>query len=69
MSLFYDTGNVFSTYNQFAWGQLRSSVGIGLQWRAPIGPINISYALPIKYNRVTDAPFIERFQFTFGSTF
>ncbi|MDE1958994.1 MAG: outer membrane protein assembly factor BamA [Xanthomonadaceae bacterium] len=69
VSLFYDTGNVFSTYNQFAWGQLRSSVGIGLQWRAPIGPINISYAMPIKYNRVTDAPFIERFQFTFGSTF
>ncbi len=68
VALFYDTGNVFSTYSQFHWGGLASSAGIGLQWRAPIGPINISYAFPIRYS-AADQPYIEHLQFTFGTSF
>ena len=68
VALFYDMGNVFSTYSQFHWGGLASSVGIGLQWRAPIGPIDISYAIPIRYSPA-EAPFISHLQFTFGSAF
>ncbi|MHB8569551.1 MAG: outer membrane protein assembly factor BamA [Metallibacterium sp.] len=68
VAVFYDMGNVFSTYSQFHWGGLASSVGIGLQWRAPIGPIDISYALPVHYSPA-EAPFISHLQFTFGSAF
>ena len=68
VSLFYDAGNVFASTRQFSWGQLATSVGIGLQWRAPIGPINISYSQPLHYS-AAEAPYLERLQFTFGTTF
>ena len=68
VALFYDMGNVFATYHQFNWGRLATSAGIGLQWRAPIGPINISYAFPIRYS-AADAQYISHLQFTFGTAF
>lgn len=46
--------------------KLRGSVGVALQWQAPVGPISISYALPLnkgEFDRV------ERLQFTFGQQF
>ena len=41
-------------------------VGVALQWQAPVGPISISYALPLN-----DGEFdrVERLQFTFGQQF
>ena len=40
--------------------------GISLLWRAPVGPISISYAFPL---RTKDDDEIERLQFTFGGAF
>jgi outer membrane protein insertion porin family len=52
--------------DKFKFSSLRASVGIALQWQAPVGPISISYAQPIN-----DGPYdqIERLQFTFGQQF
>lgn len=63
---------------------LRVSTGIALQWQSPMGPISISYAIPLKYEKGTlvdtdsdpatdpilvGADRIERLQFTFGRSF
>ncbi|RYE76689.1 MAG: hypothetical protein EOO80_12465, partial [Oxalobacteraceae bacterium] len=47
-------------------GELRASTGVSLLWRAPVGPISISYAFPL---RQEDGDEVERLQFTFGGAF
>jgi len=63
LSLFADFGNVYDGRTHFEAGQLRASAGIALLWRAPVGPISISYAYPLRHE-VGDE--LERLQFTFG---
>ncbi len=63
VSAFLDVGNVFDGYNNFDAGELRASVGVALLWRSPMGPLSISYALPI---RQKDGDRVERLQFNFG---
>ena len=66
VSAFVDFGNVFRDANDFDTGQLRASTGIALLWRAPVGPISISYAIPLR-SKPDDE--IEHLQFTFGGSF
>jgi outer membrane protein insertion porin family len=66
VSAFVDFGNVFKDLDAFDSGELRSSAGIALVWRAPVGPISISYAFPL---RKEDDDEIERLQFSFGGAF
>ena len=66
VSAFVDFGNVFDGADNFDAGELRASTGVALMWRSPMGPISISYALPIKKE---DGDDIERLQFTFGGQF
>ncbi len=66
LSTFIDFGNVYAKPGDFSFNTLRASVGVALQWRAPIGPIIISYAQPIR-SQPGDQP--ERLQFTFGTNF
>jgi outer membrane protein insertion porin family len=66
VSAFLDFGNVFADANSFDAGELRASTGVALLWRAPVGPISISYAFPL---RKKDDDEIERLQFTFGGSF
>ncbi|HEV2606749.1 MAG TPA: outer membrane protein assembly factor BamA, partial [Xanthomonadaceae bacterium] len=66
ISTFVDFGNVYAKPGDFSFSTLRASVGVALQWRAPIGPIIISFAEPIR-KQATDQP--EHLQFTFGSSF
>jgi outer membrane protein insertion porin family len=68
ISLFADTGNVYSSYSAFQASDLRASVGISLQWIAPVGPIVINLAQPVR-DKPGDKPFEERLQFYFGRTF
>jgi outer membrane protein insertion porin family len=84
-SLFYDIGNVFNT-GEVAFtdklgspieykpdfDELRASVGIGVQWLAPLGLFRFSYAYPLNEYRGNDRYFgdeIERFQFSIGQAF
>ncbi len=63
ISAFVDFGNVYDGWDNFSAGDLRVSTGISLLWRSPMGPLSISYALPI---RKKEGDQIERLQFTFG---
>lgn len=41
--LFYDTGDVFDNGERFSLDNLRQSVGYGVRWYSPIGPIRLEY--------------------------
>ncbi|MBK0053667.1 outer membrane protein assembly factor BamA [Stenotrophomonas sp. S39] len=66
VSAFVDFGNVYNGVDNFKANELRVSTGVALLWRAPVGPISISYAFPLKKK---DGDEIERLQFTFGGQF
>ena len=84
-SLFYDIGNVFNTGEvEFTdklgapldykpdLGELRASVGIGVQWLAPLGLFRFSYAYPLNAYSGNDRYYgdeLERFQFSIGQAF
>ena len=84
-SLFYDVGNVFNTGEvSFTdklgapieykpdMDELRSSVGIGVQWLAPLGLFRFSYAYPLNSYDGNDRYYgdeLERFQFSIGQAF
>ena len=84
-SLFYDVGNVFNTGEvRFTdrlgspvsyepdFDELRASVGIGVQWLAPLGLFRFSYAFPLNEYSGNDRFFgdeLERFQFSIGQAF
>ena len=66
LSWFFDVGNVFKDYNAWSADELRASTGLSFQWRAPVGPIVINLAMPI---RKKDGDDTETIQFSFGNTF
>jgi outer membrane protein insertion porin family len=68
VSWFVDTGNAYQNIQSFNASTLRASTGLSLHWQAPIGPLIISFALPIR-TQPDDGFYEERIQFTFGSTF
>lgn len=43
VATFYDSGNAFNDFSELEWEQ---SVGIGLRWLSPIGPLRIDLAHP-----------------------
>ncbi len=84
-SLFYDIGNVFNT-GEVAFtdklgspveykpnfDDLRESVGIAVQWLAPLGLFRFSYAYPLNEFEGNDRFYgdeLERFQFSIGQAF
>jgi len=84
-SLFYDVGNVFNN-GEVAFtdklgspieykpdlDELRASVGIGVQWLAPLGLFRFSYAIPLNAYDGNDRYYgddTERFQFSIGQAF
>jgi len=68
VSWFMDVGNVYKDYQSFDAKELRASTGLSLQWQAPIGPLIISLAVPLR-SKAADRHYEERIQFTFGSQF
>ena len=84
-SLFYDIGNVFNTGEvEFTdklgspveykpdISELRSSVGVGVKWLAPLGLFRFSYEYPLNEYRGNDRFYgdrVEHFQFSIGQAF
>lgn len=84
-SLFYDIGNVFNTGEvQFTdklgspvtyepeFDELKTSVGVSIEWLAPLGFFRFSYAYPLNEYEGNDRLYgdeIERFQFSIGQAF
>ena len=63
---FTDVGRAFGENEKINLGDLRSSIGVGLSWISPMGPLRFSYALPMK-RQVADK--IQRLQFQIGTSF
>jgi outer membrane protein insertion porin family len=63
---FADVGNVFGEQDKLSAQDLRASVGVGLSWLSPIGPLRIAIAQPI---RKKPGDRIERIQFQIGTSF
>ncbi len=85
IALFYDIGGVFSTGGvnfvdklgdpidyDFDYDRLKKSVGLGVEWLAPLGLLRFSYATPLNDDAETDRFYgddVERFQFSIGQAF
>jgi len=63
---FTDVGRAFGENEKINFNELRSSIGVGLSWISPMGPLRFSYALPMK-RQVADK--IQRLQFQIGTSF
>ncbi len=63
---FVDAGNVFGANDPYRLNDLRASVGVGISWISPVGPLRVAIANPIR-KQVGDR--IERFQFQIGTSF
>ncbi|NOX67724.1 MAG: outer membrane protein assembly factor BamA [Gammaproteobacteria bacterium] len=84
-SIFYDIGNVFNTGEvafldklgspvQYKpdFNELKTSVGLAVQWLAPLGLFRFSYAFPLNEFKGNDRFYkdqLERFQFSIGQAF
>jgi outer membrane protein insertion porin family len=66
VSAFVDFGNVYRNADDFNIDTMRYSAGIAMLWRAPVGPITISYAIPISKQPGDET---ESLQFSFGGQF
>jgi len=66
IALFVDVGNVYENISAFDASLFRASAGISVTWQAPIGPIIMNYAFPIKEFHGDRT---ESLQFSFGTTF
>lgn len=66
LGLYFDAGSVFAEYADFDEKELRTSVGLSAKWFTLIGPIELSYAVPLN-----DEPGDEtkNFQFSLGAPF
>ena len=66
MSLFLDAGNIFTDLDMVDAGEFRSSMGFGVSWITPVGPLSFSLAWPINYDSTDE---LQSFQFVLGSGF
>ena len=66
---FFDAANVWGVdYDKSIdeKNDIRSSIGLGLNWMTAIGPLSFSYAEPLSKN---ETDIIEKFRFNLGTTF
>jgi outer membrane protein insertion porin family len=78
---FFDVGNVFAERSvgttDVQWKaqkKIRASVGLGISWISPLGPLRIAYAVPIRSQKEDTAngipeDRIQRLQFQIGTSF
>ena len=66
MFAFADAGNVWRDGEKITASSLRSSAGLGLSWVSPVGPLKMSWGVPLR-KQPTDR--IQRFQFQIGTAF
>ncbi|MDP3135497.1 MAG: outer membrane protein assembly factor BamA [Burkholderiaceae bacterium] len=63
---FFDVGNIYGENEKVVMKELRSSVGVGLSWISPIGPLRLAIANPV---RKFPGDRIQRLQFQIGTSF
>jgi len=63
---FFDAGGIFGADESIQFGDLRTSVGVGISWISPVGPLRLAFAKPI--SKFEDDR-IQSLQFQIGTTF
>ena len=63
---YLDTGSVWQEGEKVQLGDMRASVGIGLSWLSPVGPLKLSIGNAIKKEPYDKT---QRFQFQIGTGF
>jgi outer membrane protein insertion porin family len=63
---FLDTGGIFDANESIRVGDFRSSIGIGISWISPVGPLRLAFARPLSK---FDSDKIQSMQFQIGTTF
>lgn len=63
---FFDAGNVWGDSEKANLSTLRASTGFGLSWTSPVGPLKLSWGIPLR-ERAGDR--IQQFQFQIGTAF
>ncbi len=63
---FLDVGNVYGEEEKLRMSELRASVGVGLSWISPLGPLRLAYAQPV---RKFAGDRIQKLQFQIGTSF
>jgi outer membrane protein insertion porin family len=66
LSAFFDAGNVYATGETFTVASLRKSVGVGITWFSPVGPMKISIGFPLNAQPGDE---VQHFQFQLGNVF
>jgi outer membrane protein insertion porin family len=66
IALFLDIGNVYENIDTFDAEYLRASTGLSVTWQAPVGPIIMNFAWPLREQKGDRT---ETIQFSFGTTF
>jgi outer membrane protein insertion porin family len=66
LSGFFDIGNVYPNVDDFDASDLRMSSGVAAIWMSPVGPLAVSFAIPINDDSDDDT---QPFQFTLGTGF
>ena len=65
-SVFTDAGQIYALGTQPQYESFRYSMGVGLAWNSPVGPLKFSYAVPINEQ---PGDRLQKFQFQVGSVF
>ena len=68
IATFLDTGNVFVHVSDMRLGDLRTSLGAGLRYKSPLGPLRLDFAWKLGGLRSTDSRRWE-FHFSIGEAF
>ena len=63
---FFDVGNVYGDGEKMRLSDMRASVGVGLSWISPLGPLRLAYANPV---RKYAGDRIQKLQFQIGTSF
>jgi outer membrane protein insertion porin family len=63
---FADAGNVFAENQKVTFADFRASVGLGVSWLSPVGPLRIAFAQPV---RTKPGDRIQKIQFQIGTSF
>lgn len=63
-AVFCDTGNVWGNLNDIGSGGFKSSVGLGVRIRTPIGPIMLDFGIPLNKEPGEDSRKSGRFHFS-----
>ncbi|GAA6137217.1 outer membrane protein assembly factor BamA [Arenicella sp. 4NH20-0111] len=64
LQFFVDGGQVFENGEDIETDKIRFSAGVGFNWISPVGPLSISYAIPLNEEEDDE---VEKFQFSVGT--